>query len=736
MNPGIRTGQTPPFYELPSITFEEMCRDLFQEEPNISTCSIYGIPGQTQHGIDIITYRNKGDGIEVGQCKCHEDFPPAKIRDVSNVFFNYWESHWKHADVRRFILFVACKLNTTQRIKEIEKQKKKFARYGITYEAWAAPTIRNKLRPHEGIVATYCDPPDYWVKTICGKTWSPHAPLSDVAPSYITAVTNAIVQTTINSSVEMECELEELRALWRQGQRRKAFRWARRIREDTRWHQLADESKVKLLCFAASLELDHDHIDDARRLVAQARSFGPSHHIDKLQAQIAFHENNVEGAITYLEGSSDIGVLNLLVALYLENQDIQETHRLLYSAPLLDAHNPETYRLKALYYLTIHNIDQAHTEINKALQLQSNWTAIQFTAATIDYFQAIALYGLPKPLWPIPQPIPWTLIKRDEVSLLLLYKAGRIFKRLLVDNELNDLLNYQASAWHLACLASHPDYQTEANAYCQELIRQDPVHPMFVEWAVARRYEVDFETSKEALRKLISANQATPAHVQALYHLYMMEQEPETIIQLLDQTKSLFEETSQRHIWIDWYGRAILLRDGAEATLTYIGQTEFTSDLEDLQTLALCRQAEETGNWENVKATLEQEFEATQNPYRLFVLCEWMAQQNEWETIAKWGDRLLKLLPTGDTLTLVVLAHYNLNHHQICLEHLQQYEIYYRSLPPQLKHIQSQCYIRLGKLPQAIKSLRELTRESPTVPNMVHLAYMYQLIGDQSRFCF
>lgn len=733
MNPGIRTGQTPPFYQLHPRAFEEMCRDLFQQEPNVSTCDIYGIPGQMQDGIDVKACRKNGDGIEVGQCKCYKVFPPAKIKDVSDEFFKYWESHWKHAKVRRFILFVACELNTRQQIKEVEKQQEKFAQYDITYEAWSAPVVSNKLRPHKGIVATYCDPPKYWVETICGETLSPHAAMPDLTPGYTTAVTNALVQTTINSSVEMERELEEYRALWRQGQRHQAFRWARRIREDARWHQLTDESKVKLLCFAASLELDYDHLDAARRLMAQAKSIGPSRQIDKLQAQIAFHENNVEGAITCLVGSNDIGTLNLLVALYLENQDVQEAHSLLHSTPLLANHNAETCRLRALYHLANHNIDQARIEIREALQLQSNWTAIQFTAAIVDYFQAIALNGLPKPLWPIPQPIPWTFIKRDKESLSLLYRAERNFKRLLDDHELNDLLRYQASAWRLACLASHPDYQSDANAYCRELLRQNPARPMYVEWAVARRYEVDFETSKQALWKLVNTNQAAPVHVQALYHLYVMEHEPDNAIQLLDRTKSLFVRTAQQHIWADWYGRVILLKDGADATLTYLEQSDFTSDLDDLRDLAKYQQAKENDAWVNIKATLEQEYAKTQNPYRLFVLCEWMAQQNDWRAITKWGDRLLKLLPTGDTLALVVLAHYNLHHYQICLDYLRNHKAFYRSLPPHLRRIQSQCLIHLGKLSQAIESHRELIHESPDVQDLVRLAYMYQLVGDQSR---
>jgi Flp pilus assembly protein TadD len=469
-------------------------------------------------------------------------------------------------------------------------------------------------------------------------------------------------------------------------------------------------------------------------LVAQAKGVGPSQQIDKVQAQIAFHENNIEGAITYLEGSIDTGSLQLLAALHLENRNLQKAHELLFSAPLLDVQDPETHRLKALYHLTNHNVIQARIEIEKALVLQSNWTAIQFAAAIILYFHAIALNGLPKPLWFTPQPIPWVLIKRDEVSLMHLHVAERIFKRLLDEHEMNDQLHNQASAWRLACLASHPDYQTDANTYCQELVSQDHTHPMFVEWAIARRFEIDFEASKKDLQRLVNAIQATLAHIQALYHLYMIEETPDAIIQLLDQTKLQFIKIAQENVWADWYGRAILLRDGSETTLAYIEQSVFASNLNDLRRSVLFQKAEENNDRDSARTTLETEYEVTQNPYQLFLLCDWLAHQNDWETIDKWGGRLLKLLPTWESLALVVIAHYNLNHYQICLGYLEEHKLFYRSLPLHLQHIQSECYARLGKFSQAIESHQKLATASPSVPNLANLAYMYQLIGDKTNF--
>ena len=166
--PGIRQGESPPFHGLDPYTFQELCRDIFDAEPSVATCEIYGKRGESQDGIDLLVHRNNADGIEVGQCKCYEDFPPREIRKASDEFFNHWD-RWKQEDVRRFILFVASDLITRPRQDEIIKQTKRYGDYGIRYEVWSAAKMRNKLRSHPGIVGNYLHPPDYWKEMICGQ---------------------------------------------------------------------------------------------------------------------------------------------------------------------------------------------------------------------------------------------------------------------------------------------------------------------------------------------------------------------------------------------------------------------------------------------------------------------------------------------------------------------------------------------------------------------------------------
>lgn len=66
MPPGIRPGETPHFYKLGEFVFQELCRDLFDVESDISTCEIYGKRGQSQDDIDLLVFQKDIKGINEG----------------------------------------------------------------------------------------------------------------------------------------------------------------------------------------------------------------------------------------------------------------------------------------------------------------------------------------------------------------------------------------------------------------------------------------------------------------------------------------------------------------------------------------------------------------------------------------------------------------------------------------------------------------------------------------------
>ena len=275
----VRPGEIPQFSLLGEYPFQDICRDLFDQEPSIATCDLYGVRGQSQDGIDLLAHRNLTDEIEVGQCKCYSQFPPAKIRKASKDFFDHW-NRWSSQNVKRFILFVACPLDRKNQQDEIIKQTAIFGSCGIRYEAWSGATIRNKLQPHPAIVSRYFPQPEYWVQAICGNI---SAVLTGNLGQHSYTVT--VVQTALVTQVDQlssflgddtERQIDRLRVAWREGQLNEVEDGLRTIRDNqTRWAVLPPRTKAKVLRFEASWVLQQDDNEGiGRRHRAKASGSG------------------------------------------------------------------------------------------------------------------------------------------------------------------------------------------------------------------------------------------------------------------------------------------------------------------------------------------------------------------------------------------------------------------------------------------------------------------------------
>src|SRR6185503_5001410 len=101
-------------------------------------------------------------------CKCYESLSANEIKKAGDAFFAHLP-FWRQKYVKRFILFVASPLDTTQQQDEIDKQTERFANEGIVFEPWSSRTLRTKLKVHRDIVFRYTRSNE-WVDIICGPT--------------------------------------------------------------------------------------------------------------------------------------------------------------------------------------------------------------------------------------------------------------------------------------------------------------------------------------------------------------------------------------------------------------------------------------------------------------------------------------------------------------------------------------------------------------------------------------
>jgi len=85
ITPPVQTNlQDLPFNELSWEQFEALCAALVEAQPITIDCHLYGVQGDEQQGIDIVTMQQGANGSETWayQCKRYKSYTPKKLKDA------------------------------------------------------------------------------------------------------------------------------------------------------------------------------------------------------------------------------------------------------------------------------------------------------------------------------------------------------------------------------------------------------------------------------------------------------------------------------------------------------------------------------------------------------------------------------------------------------------------------------------------------------------------------------
>ncbi len=736
LQPSTRVGASPRYYELDEYTFQDMCRDLFEAEPRIATCDVYGVRGESQFGIDLLAFRTGNDGVEVGQCKCYRDFDPSRIRAASNEFFKYWDEHWSKENVKRFVLFVACTVSNRPRQDEIRIQKRRFAEHQIEYEVWAAPQLTNKLRGNPGIVSSYLKA-DYWVKELCGTSLPGPAWEASGEPT-TTGTALGILYKQFDElasmfSTDAEVQLEEMRQAWRKGEKQRAVDWLTRIRHE-RWTMLSERVKSRLLTFQGSLALDDDDIEDARSLVEEASTHAITESVGRLRALIAKREGNGAIALSRLDGFEEPDSLNLRAAIHLDSGQVQEGEAILQNLISQEKANAETYRILALACLFTRRLDQARYSIELSTELEPHWVTVRYAAAMIEYFRSISPGGFPQGPIAWPEPVDWSLIKRDEQSQRHLANAAIVFGELANHLQTNLTEQERMQIWRLACLANLPNEQEKAIALCKEILQRNPRCYPAITWTLARNWRISLDASVLALETEVNNESATVSDILALAHCHYSAGHFSEAQILLDRTKPIFRTPPEIAAWEVFFIQVLLKRGQIDVAQSII-QTIDGDHRTDVEVLLLNSRAERDGNWQALGDYLWDHYQQTDNPQSLFGHCEIRARQGKWDEVARLARQLAESVGTGEAARLAITSTFNAGLTQECLDLIDRYADWFGAgRPPRdVRQIRILCLRDLGIVPKAISEAEDLVRDEPSVDNLSSLATLYAAVGDLKK---
>jgi hypothetical protein len=723
----MRRGISPPFFQMSEYDFQDLCCDLFNQEPEISSCEVYGKRGEAQRGIDLLARTSSGGAIEVGQCKCTRQFPPTEIKKASAAFFAHWEAFWQDQQVRRFVLFVACDLNSTHQQDEITRQEKLFLERGLRYEAWSAKRLAKRLKPRRDVAREYFDL--NWVDRLCGPLSVSSPPPS---PTHLAIVDESIVRqlesmaSLVSHSVSIE--LEVIRNVYREGRPGEAIRRAEHLLGEP---ALPPALRSELLVLAARSELDRQGPDATRSLLAQVPATVPG--VTRLTALVEYRATggSPDHALALLAPLDDLASRQLTAAILLEIGRLDAAASVLAELSAADPADPETLRLSAFLHLLAGRLQQAQLAIAEALEREPRWAALRWAAGMIAYQHSVSP-ALPH-VAPWPEPVNWHFVRRGDTSVARLNEAALHFGDLLKATDPPPAERRRLETWYLASLANNSERQLDAETFCRKLLDDQPAHAPAVLWAVARSFDVDLKPSQRALEALIRAQQPEYEQILALVAIYLSHKRHRKARELLDRERPRFEQARASQLWAYWL--ALTLTGAKRDATPFLDQLAGTADSLE------ARQARAVAMGEIAKATqdpqpllrhLADSFAATSDPAFLFAACAVAAERSDWAFVAERREALLDLIGTPEAVQLAAVSAYHTGRFQVCREILDGRRDLFRhgKLPTDLRELRVATARQLGALSDALAEAEDLVHEDPSTSHLVNLARVYLDSGD------
>ena len=688
----------PAFHQLGPDVFADLCRELVQEEDNVTGAESYGTSGQQQFGVDLLIDYKDGS-LGAGQCKSHQSCNESLIRTACDDFLEH-AARWKKKGVRTFILFLAADTRRRQLHDERLKQRARLRQKGFLLKVWSGAVLKTKLRKQRPIVRHFVPLlEDY----ICG----PSAELD--IQSYSQRAT--IAAFAKHFSEMAEGEHADLRKLWQDGHPQKALSQLRKIKSETlTWEVLPPATKAKLLRLEGRLLLTFGEVATAKSLASEADQLDESDPSGsdpgraRLVAMIAQAEGRLDDALRTLEEETDPDSQALRAAVQIQHGDVAVALDTLSSL----ANHPEAYRLRSVVFLSQREPLKAKAEAEKALSLAPSMYWIRRIAAAIRYLAGISPVALPNGVPDWLQPVNPMFVRQDDESIAARRSAAIEFEQLSgpeFEHSADDIACIQAC--RVGCLADNADSRGDAAELARDILAADPSNYRVMIWVLGRGLDVTVDSSVAALEEKFRHETANVEEIASLVAAFTSTGQFAKGRTVLERTKELFIRDSAQPLWDFWQSQLAAIESRQEPSL------DPETGLE--QALTYLRNAEAGGDGK-----------ARWQHYML------LAQLGRWEEIATVATNLIESLQTPDAVRIASYALYNTRDFAGCLAVLDQAPALFfgGEVPPDLRRLRVLAQGAIGAFPEAIKTAREAFEQSPTRDAFLELCQFYLQVGD------
>lgn len=535
-------------------------------------------------------------------------------------------------------------------------------------------------------------------------------------------------------SREIENQVEAIRDAYRRGGYRKALDEIGALMRHACWDDFPPNLKGRILRIAATYILQSErNIEQASQLVQKARAIDPQGDNTILDAQFAYTAGDQEQAITLLHNRGNtLDAFHFKAVIELNAGQLDAVFVSLHSLPPDLCPNAETYRLRALAWLTKRDLPNALDAIEQAYALAPEWCSVLETRAVVNFWRACTPAALQITSHPLaPSPFSRGLVRADDTAKTYLLKSSQEFARLAQQEGTPDPEVQRYRTWQFLCLLASGECLEEVRPLLQRLLDSDPTDLWVLSWAAVYEIEFDRPKVKAALAAVPKENKNFPNYRGLYYALTLEEGGSEEVLEDLERTRILYESHDQLHAWYHWRIQALLTLERLDEARSEVRALNDPGLESALTTQIAIWEASDPHNPRRLTAA-EEIYCQRGDPLSLLAACRAHARNRNWSFVVDHKEELLATIPTPEVVSLVAQAQWHRGHYPECLELLDCHRSVFPAghLPLDLDALRVRCQRALGQLNEAIEAARANFEAHPESYALLELIDVQAQQGD------
>lgn len=477
---------------------------------------------------------------------------------------------------------------------------------------------------------------------------------------------------------------------------------------------------------------DRGDIGKAQKRYEKAKILNPKIDDCVFQALKLFRNGECQNAEDVLEPIDSTAKFNVYLQICINEHKIEKAYEKYEEVDQIMDFDNSTYYLLSIMEILRHEYGSAMEYIEKAIEIDKKIPFYHMIKGSISYWKAIPQdLCLTNDLHPVMFVNGLFNLKVENQQLIKqAVENYREAYRLAENVENIEQMEVILSVW-VNALSVDSVFQNEIKEPLQLLKNRDSFNATVLLYSIQKGLELPDEVTVENLENHIKKIKNKISHVIVLIELCFSMKDKKNAKRILHEYKSLFFNGFHHEYW---YEQIVRIENDKDILRSYEEEIKDNTNLEEIRRkrlIALIIQRDEERDQE-LEILLKELFEETSNRLDLLNLIYFSKTRRKWKKMQKYSEILFEKYDDVYGCMYKIQSLMEQCEYETALtivEDLKKQHI--SGTEFELLRNEMRIYERLGKYAQAIDVGNKLLKSKPTEQNVLNLASLYALNGDE-----